>query len=77
MESKLPRSVTDKIRAKEFKTEKSLDEAIKIYVEAFKEAGSFGGESKSKPSSIFMMTAEKQAPVSSDSKKISFTDFKK
>ena len=78
MESKLPRSVTDKIRAKNIKSEKVLDETIKIYVEAFKEAGEVRGESKPKPSNIFMTSAEKQsAPSKPEGKTFSFANCKK
>ena len=76
-ESKLPRSVTDKIRAKKLRSEKEVDEAIKIYVEAFKEAGhTLGGESRA-VSSIFVTSAEKTPSVSAKGSKISFTDMLK
>lgn len=71
-ESKLPRSVTDKIRAKSLKSEKEVDEAIKIYVEAFKEAGvGLGGESKAKPN-FFIGSTEKQAIIAHKGPKVSF-----
>jgi len=76
-ESKLPRSVTDKIRAKKIRSEKEADEAIKIYVEAFKEAGlSLGSESKAK-SSFFVTSTEKTVSAPSKGNKISFGDMLK
>lgn len=76
-ESKLPRSVTDKIRAKKLRSEKEVDEAIKIYVEAFKEAGhTLGGESRAK-SNIFVTSAEKTPSVAPKGSKISFGDMLK
>jgi len=76
-ESKLPRSVTDKIRAKKMRSEKEVTEAIKIYVEAFKEAGlSLGGESKSK-SSFFVTSTEKTVSTSAKGPKVSFADMLK
>ncbi|NDD54408.1 hypothetical protein EBZ39_11130 [bacterium] len=76
-ESKLPRSVTDKIREKKLRSEKEVDEAIKIYVEAFKEAGyAFGGESRTK-SNIFVTSTEKTPSISSKGSKISFTEMLK
>ena len=71
-ESKLPRSVTDKIRDKKLKSEKEVDEAIKIYIEAFKEAGALpGGESKAKQN-FFVASMEKQAIAPSKGSKVSF-----
>ena len=76
-ESKLPRSITDKIRAKKLRNEKEVDEAVKIYVDAFKEAGlSLGSESQSKQS-FFVTSTEKTMSVPSKDKKISFTDMLK
>jgi hypothetical protein len=77
-ESKLPRSVTDKIRTKKLRNEKEVDEAIKIYVEAFKEAGiSLGGESVAKKSDFFVTSTEKTPSAPSKDKKISFGDMLK
>ena len=76
-ESKLPRNVTDKIRAKKLRNEKEVDEAVKIYVEAFKEAGlSLGSESKTK-SSFFVTLTEKTVSAPSKGTKISFGDMLK
>lgn len=77
-ESKLDRSATDEIRkiVGEPKSEKDIDKTITIFTEAYKAAGGSRSESKSKPSSMFVTSVEKNPSISAGKSKLDFADCK-